>query len=145
LSEAIGITGKLPLEQRDALEQLLFFNHNQHRVRSGIEESIEAYGVPEICECPGGLTVRVGDLEGVQTLFAVSERGRPIGAAIFARLGDNRFVVMHLGVEAPTQAQPDRNRRVLLKLLHEIRGAARRTRGVEEIELVYRRRAGGRA
>jgi hypothetical protein len=143
LTEDIRITCKLPSEQRAALEQLLFFNGNQHRVRSGIEASIETYGVPEICEDEGGLRIRVGDVEGVQTLFAVSERGQPIGAAVFVRLAEERFVVLHLGVEARSSASPDRNRRVLLKLMHEIRGAARRTRGVEHIELVYKRRACG--
>jgi len=143
LSEAIGITCKLPIDQRAALEQLLFFNGNQHRVRSGIEASIETYGVPEIYESEGLLKIRVGDIEGVQTLFAVCERGRPIGAAVFVRLAEERFVVLHLGVEPRSSASPDRNRRVLLRLMHEIRGAARRTRGVERIELVYRRRACG--
>jgi hypothetical protein len=41
----------LAAEQRPALEQLLFFNINQHRVRLGIQQSIETYGVPEIHEC----------------------------------------------------------------------------------------------
>ena len=60
LSGSIGITSKLPVDQRNALEQLLFFNVNQHRVRIGIQQSIETYGVPEIYEQDGGLRVRVG-------------------------------------------------------------------------------------
>ena len=139
MSETIGITCKLPDEQRAALEQLLFFNVNQHRVRSGIEESIETYGVPEIQEADGALRVRVGDIDGVQTLFAVSEHGRPLGVAVFVRLAHERFVVLHLGVEPRLSATPELNRRVLWKLMHEIRGAARRTRGVERVELVYKR------
>jgi len=35
-------------------------------------------------------------------------------------------------------ATPDVNTRVLLKLMHEIRSTARRTRGVDCIELVYK-------
>ncbi len=73
LTGSIGITSKLPVEQRTALEQLLFFNVNQHRVRLGIQQSIETYGVPEIYQQDGGLRVRVGDIAGVQTLFAVSD------------------------------------------------------------------------
>jgi hypothetical protein len=120
------------------LEQLLFFNTNQHRVRVGIQQSIETYGVPEIYEHDGGLRVRVGDIEGVQTLFAVSDHGRPLGVAVFVRLARERFVVLHLGVEP--QPTADINTRVLLKLMHGIRGAARRTRGVARIELVYKER-----
>lgn len=140
MSESISITCKLPVQQRAALEQLLFFNVNQHRVRLGIQQSIETYGVPEIYEHEGGLRIRVGDIEGVQTLFAVSDVGRPLGVAVFVRWAHERFVVLHLGVEPRLSATPEINTRVLLKLMHEIRGAARRTRGVDRIELVYKDR-----
>jgi hypothetical protein len=140
LSDTIGIKCKLPVEQRVALEQLLFFNVNQHRVRVGIQQSIETYGVPEIYEHEGGLSIRVGDIEGVQTLFAVSESGHPVGVAVFVRLARERFVVLHLGVQQHVAATSEVNMRVLLKLMHEIRSAARRTRGVDRIELVYKDR-----
>ena len=138
LSGSIGITSKLAAEQRTALEQLLFFNVNQHRVRVGIQQSIETYGVPEIYEHDGGLRVRVGDIAGVQTLFAISEFGRPLGVAVFVRSAHERFAVLHLGVDPRVSLTPEVNTRVLLKLMHEIRSAARRTRGVERIELVYK-------
>jgi len=140
LSESIGIQCKLPVDQRAALEQLLFFNVNQHRVRLGIQQSIETYGVPEIHEQDGGLSIRVGDIEGVQSLFAVSDAGRPLGVAVFVRLARERFVVLHLGVQQPCNLAADLNTRVLLKLMHEIRSTARRTHGVDRIELVYRDR-----
>ena len=140
MSESIGIRCKLPLDQRAALEQLLFFNVNQHRVRIGIQESIETYGVPEIHEHDGGLSIRVGDIEGVQSLFAVSTAGRPLGVAVFVRLARERFVVLHLGVQQPYTVSSELNTRVLLKLMHEIRSAARRTQGVDRIELVYKHR-----
>jgi hypothetical protein len=140
LGESISITCKLAVEQRAALEHLLFFNVNQHRVRLGIQQSIETYGVPEIYEVDGSLRIRVGDIEGVQTLFAVCERGRPLGVAVFVRFSPDRFVVLHLGVEPRLRASMDVNTPVLLKLMHEIRSAARRTRGVERIELVYKER-----
>jgi hypothetical protein len=140
LGESIGITCSLPLDQRAALEQLLFFNVNQHRVRVGIQQSIEAYGVPEICEHEGGLRIRVGDIEGVQTLFAVSDEPRLLGVAVFVRSAPERFVVLHLGVQHPCRLAPEVNTRVLLKLMHEIRGAARRAHGVDRIELVYKDR-----
>jgi len=138
LSGSIEITSKLAADQRTALEQLLFFNVNQHRVRVGIQQSIETYGVPEIYEHEGGLRVRVGDIAGVQTLFAISEFGRPLGVAVFVRSCAERFAVLHLGVEPRLSLTPEVNTRVLLKLMHEIRSAARRTRGVDRIELVYK-------
>ncbi len=117
---------------------MLFFNINQHRVRSGIQQSIDTYGVPEIHEHDGSLTVRVGEIVGVQNLFALSSTGRLLGVAVFVRSTHERFAVLHLGVETRRYAAPDLNKRVLLKLMHEIRGAARRTHGVERIELVYK-------
>lgn len=90
--------------------------------------------MPEIYEQDGGLRVRVGDIDGVQTLFAVSAEGRPVGVAVFVRSAHERFAVLHLGVA------PEVNTRVLLKLMHEIRSTARRTRGVDCIELVYKDR-----
>lgn len=138
LGESIGITSKLAVAQRAALEQLLFFNVNQHRVRLGIQQSIETYGVPEIYEQEGSLRIRVGDIAAVQTLFAISDAGRPLGVAVFVRLAHERFVVLHLGVEPRLSATPEVNTRVLIKLMHEIRRAARRTRGVDRIELVYK-------
>jgi hypothetical protein len=144
LNDPIEITSKLPTDQRAALEELLFFNANQHRVRSGIQQSIEAYGEPEILAIDGGLRVRVRDLE-VQSLFAVSAEGTPVGVAVFMRLADQRFVVLHLGVAPRFHSGSTGTSPVLIRLLHEIRRAARRTRGVNRIELVYKERHGGAA
>jgi len=140
LNGSVSITSKLGVEQRNALEQLLFFNVNQHRVRHGIQHSIETYGVPEIYEQEGGLRIRVGDIDGVQSLFAVSAHGLPVGVAVFVRVEQDRFVVLHLVVEPRDEFGEVSNTPVLLKLMHEIRGAARRTRGVDRIELVYKDR-----
>jgi hypothetical protein len=138
LGASIGITSKLAAEQRPALEQLLFFNVNQHRVRVGIQQSIDTYGVPEIYEQDGGLRVRVGDIDGVQTLFAISDEGKPVGVAVFVRSAHERFAVLHLGVDPYLSLTADQSTRVLLKLMHEIRSTARRTHGVDCIELVYK-------
>lgn len=144
MGASISITSKLASQQRPALEQLLFFNVNQHRVRTGIQQSIDTYGVPEIHEQDGDLRVRVGDIEGVQTLFAVSEEGRPVGVAVFVRSTHERFAVLHLGVDSKPGLTADLSTRVLLKLMHEIRSTARRTRGVDCIELVYKVRHAAR-
>jgi hypothetical protein len=144
LSESIVITSQLGKDQRGSLEQLLFFNINQHRVRLGIQQSIETYGVPEIYEQEGWLRIRVGDIDGVQTLFAVSARGRPVGVAVFVRLPHERFLVLHLGVEPRAGAAADVNRPVLLKLMHAIRSTALRTQHAH-IELVYKERPAARS
>jgi hypothetical protein len=140
LRDSISITSQLCADQRGALEHLCFFNVNQHRVRLGIQQSIEKYGEPEIREVDGFLEIRVGDIEGVQTLFAVSGAGHPLGVAVFVRADPERFVVLHLGVEPRLRSSADVNTAVLLKLMHEVRSTARRLSGVERIELVYKER-----
>jgi hypothetical protein len=134
------MTSQLAVAQRPELERLLFFNDNQHRVRGGIVASIDTYGVPEICERDGALAIRVGVLEGVQSVFAVSAVGRPLGVGVYARLPHNRIVVLHLGVEPSPPFAPNAGAWLLLRLLHEIRSASRATRGVDRVELVYRSR-----
>ncbi len=138
MNDSVSVTSKLAANQRAALEQVLFFNENQYRVRDGIEQSIATYGVPEIYEHDGHLRIRVGATEGVQSLFAVSADGTPVGVAVFVRVAEDRFVILHLGVA--TRGGDRANSSVLIKLMHEIRGAARRTRGVDRIELVYKDR-----
>ena len=61
-----------------------------------------------------------------------------------ARIRMIHFVVLHLGVEPRLRSTADVNIPVLLKLMHEIRSAARRTRGVERIEFVYSEHPGVR-
>jgi hypothetical protein len=140
LNGPVSITSKLGVEQRKALEQLLFFNVNQHRVRHGIEHSIDTYGVPEIYEHEGGLRIRVGDTDGVQSLFAVSATGRPSASRCSCGSSRTASSILHLVVEPRDEFGELSNTPVLLKLMHEIRGAARRTRGVDRIELVYKDR-----
>jgi hypothetical protein len=138
MGSSIEITSRVSAAQRPALEQLLFFNANQHRVRLGIQQSIDTYGVPELYEQDGAMRVRVGHISGVQTLFAVTDEGRPIGVAVFVRADHERFAVLHLGVATNFGWHPAVSTRVLLKLMHEIRSTARRTHGVASIELVYK-------
>jgi hypothetical protein len=136
-THAITITSRLAANQRLRLEQLLFFNANQYRVRDGIEESIAVYGAPEIIEQDGWLRICVGQLADVQCLFAVTPGGRPLGLAVYLRKETQRFVVLHLGVASSADGLV--NTQILMKLMHGIRSAAKRTRGVDRIELAYRR------
>jgi hypothetical protein len=57
---------------------------------------------------------------------------------VFVRAAHERFVVLHLVVAPRDAAGEETNSPVLLKLMHGIRSAARRTRGVDRIELVYK-------
>jgi hypothetical protein len=139
MASTVHLTSRISPQHRAALENLLFFNSRQHRVLDGIKYAIERYGAPELVEREGSLRVEVPTLPEVQSLFAVrTEDGKPIGVAVFAREAPDRFVVLHVGVLPEYDgANSERECRLLLRLLHEVRHAARRVRGVEKVELLY--------
>lgn len=140
MRDSFVIKSTLDVDQRAALEHLFFFNVNQERVRPGIQYSVENYGVPEIIEERGSLRIRVGDINNVQTLFAISHFGTPVGVAVYVCLAHERFVVLHVVVEPRLRSSNEVNTPVLLELMREIRSTARRTPGVDRIELGYNHR-----
>jgi hypothetical protein len=139
MGQTFTLAPTVAANQRAALEHLLYFNVNQERVRLGIQKSIERYGVPEILEKEGRLSVRVGTTEGTQTVFAVSEFGHPLGVAVFTRLPPGRVVVLHVGVLPRLRSTSEVNAQVLLELIHEVQRVARAVEGVDRIEVVYSR------
>jgi hypothetical protein len=141
MTHRITVTSRLPAHQRADLEALLFFNARQHRMRHEIEQTIERYGLPEIVEHGGWLRVRVAGLPEVQSLYAVHEeagRSRPVGAVIYVRDAFERFTVVHIGVaDDYATGGAHSSERVLLRLVQEIRRVARRTSGIQHVELAY--------
>jgi len=139
MAATVHLTSRIDPQHRAALENLLFFNSSQHRVLDGIKYSIERYGAPELVEREGSLRVEIPALPEVQSLFAVRALdGKPVGVAVFAREAPDRFVVLHVGVlPNPETASHRPECRLLLRLLHEVRHAARRVRGVQKVELLY--------
>lgn len=139
MASTVHLTSRLSPQYRADLENLLFFNSRQHRVLDGIKYSIARYGAPELVEREGSLRVEVPTLPEVQSLFAVrTQDGKPVGVAVFAREAPDRFVVLHVGVLPDSEASSaEPECRLLLRLLHEVRHAARRVRGVEKVELLY--------
>ena len=143
MAHKIVVSSRLPGTMRGELEAILFFNAGQHRVRQEIEATIERFGIPELIEQDGWLRVQVAGVPEVQTLFALHEEGgraRPVGAVIYLRDTFERITVVHIGV-ADDYAAGGRyaSERVLARLMQEIRRVARRTSGIRQVELAYRR------
>jgi len=143
VAHKIVVSSRLPAAMRGQLEAILFFNAGQHRVRQEIEATIERFGIPELIEQDGWLRVQVAGVPEVQTLFALHEesgRARPVGAVIYLRDTFERITVVHIGV-ADDYAVGGRyaSERVLARLMQEIRRVARRTSGIREVQLAYRR------
>ena len=134
-------SSSVPSQCRAALEELLFFNPRQYRVREGILNSLEQFGHPRLEETASGLSVRVGDQEA-QTLFAY-DRDRlasdPVGVVVFVRTAPTDIAIMHVAVH-PDYALQGRRGGVGLgvTLVEKVKEIAARIVGVQKIVFFYR-------
>ena len=137
----LEFSSRVPTQCRAALEELLFFNPQQHRVREGIINSLAKFGQPRLEETAGALSVRVGQHEA-QTLF-VYDRDRygvePVGVVVFLRTAPPEIAIMHIAVH-PDYALQGRRGKVGLgvTLVEKVREIASRIVGVQRIVFFYR-------
>jgi hypothetical protein len=139
MGDAVSYESKLELNQRHALERLLFFNGCQSRVVQRIVDAIDQYGVPRIVRDEDTLRVTVGDLEGVQSLFAIDAASRRLlGVAVYVRADQEHVTVLHVGIaEECCAGGPREGLMLLLRLLREVRRTSRRLRGVRRVKVLY--------
>jgi hypothetical protein len=137
----IIFSSRVPSECRSALEDLLFFNPRQHRVREGILNSLQRFGHPKLVETPAGLSIRVEEHEA-QTLFAydVDARQRdPVGVVVFLRTSPQEFAIMHVAVHSKYALRGERAGVGLgVRLVEQVKEIASRVVGVERIVFFYR-------
>jgi len=134
-------SSKVPSQCRAALEELLFFNPRQYRVREGILDSLQEFGHPRVEEAADGLSVRVGDHEA-QTLFAYDRDRRgsePVGVVVFLRTSPAEIAIMHVAVH-PDYALQGRRAGVGLgvTLVEKVKEIASRIVGVQKLVFFYR-------
>ena len=134
-------SSRVPSQCRTALEDLLFFNPQQHRIRAGILESLEQFGQPRLEESPDGLSVRVGKHEA-QTLFAYDRDRRaadPVGLVVFIRTSGTDISIMHVAVH-PDYSLHGRHKGVGLgaTLVEKVKEIAIRIVGIKRIVFFYR-------
>lgn len=137
----LEFSSRVPQRCRAALEKLLFFNPDQHRVREGILLSLERFGQPRLEEAGDGLSIRIGKHEA-QTLFAYDRDRRspaPIGAVIFLRPAPPEIAIVHVAVH-PKYARQPRKAGVGLgvTLVEKVKEIASRIVGVERVIFFYR-------
>ena len=134
-------SSRVPKESRSALEELLFFNPSQHKVRQGIINSLAQFGHPRLEDTPAGLSIRVGNHEA-QTLFAYDRDRRaadPVGVVVFLRTSPAEIAIMHVAVH-PDYALQGRHAGVGLgvTLLEKVKEIAARIVGIKKIVFFYR-------
>jgi hypothetical protein len=124
---------------RPALEELMFFNPAQYRLREGIVNSLEKFGHPRIEETGDGLSVRVGHCEA-QTLFAFDQHRRnqdPIGVVVFLRTSPEEVAIMHIAVN-PDYTLQGRDTGLGITLVEKVREICSRIVGIKRIIFYYR-------
>ncbi len=135
-------SSKASKQCRQALEELLFFNPSQFRVREGIINSLKNFGHPRLEDSTDGLTVKVGDVEA-QTLFAYKQSGRetnPIGLVVFLRTSRAEIAIIHIAVHPDYGLHGSKNDLGLgVILIEKVKDIAARIVGVERIVFFYRR------
>jgi hypothetical protein len=136
----IVFASSVPKECREDLENLLFFNPRQHKVREGIVTSVEKFGQPRLEETASGLSVRVGNHEA-QTLFAF-DRSRPgnapVGVVVFLRTSPEEIGIAHVAVEDEYALQGDHGVGLGLMLVEKVKEIASRIVGIKRIVFFYR-------
>lgn len=134
-------SSRVPTQCRAALEELLFFNPRQYRVREGILNSLEQFGHPRLEETPEGLSVRVGKNEA-QTIFAFDRDRRgpePVGVVVFLRTSPPEIAIMHVAVHPDYALQGRHGGSGLgITLVEKVKEIAARIVGVERIVFFYR-------
>lgn len=141
-SVSLTFSSKASKQCRPALEELLFFNPRQFRVREGIINSLQHFGHPRLVETADGLTIKVGDVEA-QTLFAFRKTTResdPIGLVVFLRTSREEIAILHIAVQSEYSLHGNREHLGLgVLLMEKVKEIAQRIVGVERIIFFYRR------
>jgi hypothetical protein len=134
-------SSKVSKASRQALEELMFFNPDQFRVREGIVSSLHKFGHPRIEDTADGICIRVADIEA-QTLFAFDQDRRskdPIGVVVFIRTSPGELAIMHIAVHPDYTLQGRRGDVGLaFMLIEKVREIAVRIVGVKQIIFFYR-------
>lgn len=134
-------SSKAKKSARPALEELLFFNPGQYRVREGIVNSLERFGHPRLEETKNGLSVCVGNQEA-QTLFACDQDYRdhaPVGVVVFLRTAPEEIAILHVAVHDDYTLQGKHGGLGLgTVLVEKVKEIATRIVGVRKIVFFYR-------
>jgi hypothetical protein len=138
----ISFSSVLGPEHREELEQLLFFNPQQRRALSGIDNSLREYGVPSIYLDDGDkMRIRLAGLPESQTLYALDNAGeQPVlaGVMVYSRVSHDTLVLLHIAVrEDYSRTGKYADEMLVLRLTTQLRRIARMIRGVRQITLKY--------
>ncbi len=144
----IRITSTLSAERQSDLETLVFHNPAlmyrgpaQEKIVPGVIRSLDQYGEPELKFESGRLRIVVARHPETQNLFALEERRkgeRLVGVAMYVREPMDNLLVLHIAVDPEYSTQgAHADQMLVMRLMVELRKAARRIKDIETITINY--------
>jgi len=133
---------QLPVRYRDALEQLVFFNDEQWRIRAAMLHSIERYGNPRIIERDQHLVLELDRRSDVQTLFVLMEApsGATLSGIVVYTREESSLRVIYVGL-APNAAYGfGGSDYLLVEIFRLLQTIGQQVRGIRFIEFNNGRR-----
>lgn len=139
----VSYTSRLPGKHLEELQELMFFNAQQHRFRAAIVSSIEDYGEPVVKEEGDWLRIHTSRLGEVQTLYALegdADASRAVGVMIYARTAPDTLTLLHIGVDPQFSADgPHADELVTHRLLQRLICVGRQIKGIRRVVVLYGR------
>lgn len=127
---------RLPLDKREALERLFYWNPQQQVFLSPIQSAVDQFGSPSIRVQDGEIDLSLPKLVQAQCLFAVTpSAGIPMAAILFHRDHGKDLKIVHMA----SLPNPSGQQYAAAALLKKVITVARSIRGVEVIHLPYGR------
>lgn len=125
--------------KRKALEELFFFNPEQHLFLPEIEATIGLLGPPEIQESVHGLTIHVARFPEAQNLYCFDrESDELLAAMVYFRSEFSELEIFHIAVNRQPEA-PLHALAVFLECVKVLKGVAKQIQGVKWLTMPYGR------
>ena len=127
---------RLDLRYREALENIVFFNAEQWRIRAAMLHAIERFGNPRIIARDSSLVLELDGEPQVQTLYVLKEEGstaRLSGVVVFTRKEASLHVI-YVGLEPADAHGPGEQDYLFVEIFQLLRGIGRRILGIKFIE-----------
>ena len=124
---------RLGPEHRGVLENLVFFNEGQGRIRQSMVRSIEQYGTPQISERDGWIAVELPSVPQVQVLYILEEefgRSTLSGVVIYARR-ESSLDVIYIGLDPRHCFGAGGNNYLFIEIFQLLLAIGRRIGGVK--------------
>ena len=139
-----AFSSSLPAACRRDLETLLFFNPRQHHVHGKIIEAVRRFGAPEIVADCDRLRIQAQGFEGMQTLYALEDSGsaspKLCGVVMYVREDAETLFIVHIAVR-PSYSMFGKHagKGLTFRMIEQVRGIARRIKGVKGVKILYLR------